>query len=244
MKTVALQVLVAGILFIFSVGAEEENEPFHQDEFSGRTVNSMKMASAIVVNRFYNAPRYGTRAPSFAAEDIETGETVLLKELYSEKPVVLLFSSWGCDVMRDSSADLLAVYEKFRKDFSFVMIYIREAHSLDGHHSRLGRVTDPKTAAQRISAARGCRKALKLPFRILTDRIDDRIATRWGAWPIRLFVVNTEGTVVYSGKPGPWGYSPGNGFKADLADELKKHSDRFNQESLEGFLESYLRRKN
>ncbi|MCG8600609.1 MAG: redoxin domain-containing protein [Verrucomicrobiales bacterium] len=244
MKTFALPFLVAGTFFVFPAGAEEGKEPFYQDEFSGRTVNSMEMASALVVNRFYNAPRYGTRAPSFAAEDIETGETVLLKELYAEKPVVLLFSSWGCDVMRDSSADLLAVYERFRADFSFVMIYIREAHSLDGHHSRLGRVKDPKSAAERKSAAQGCRKALKLPFRILTDRIDDRIATRWGAWPIRLFVVNTEGTVVYSGKPGPWGYSPGNGFKADLADELKKHADRFSQESLEDFLESCLRGKN
>jgi len=124
------------------------------------------------------------------------------------------------------------------------MVYIREAHSLDGLYPVLGKLKDPSTMPQRKAAARACCEDLELPFRILVDRIDDRVATRWAAWPIRLFVVDTEGIVVYSGMPGPWGYSPGKGFEASLAKELRKHEDRFSQISLEDFLRSYPRPKN
>ena len=231
------------LLLDLPLGAEEK-APYFQDQYSGKPVSDIDMASDLVVARFYNAPCYDTKAPPFALADLETDETVFLKDLHQERPVVLLFSSWGCDVMRDSIGELLAVYEEFKDSFDFVMVYIREAHSLSGLHPDLAKVEDPATLTQRKAAARACREDLKLPFRILVDRIDDRVATRWAAWPIRLYVVNTEGTVVYSGKPGPWGYSPGKGFEASLAKELRKHEDRFSQVSLEEFLRTYPKPKN
>jgi len=225
------------------LGAEEK-APYFQDQYSGRSISNMDMAADLVIARFYNAPCYDTIAPAFALVDLETEQTVFLKHLHQERPVVLLFASWSCDVMRDSISELLGVHEEFEDDFDFVMVYIREAHSLDGLHPVLGKVEDPSKMTQRKAAARACREDLELPFRILIDRIDDRVATRWAAWPIRLFVVDTEGIVVYSGKPGPWGYSPGKGFEASLAKELRKHEDRFSQMSLENFLRSYPRPKN
>ncbi len=231
------------LLQSLSLGAEEK-PPYFQDQFSGRSISDMGMAADLVIARFYNAPCYDTIAPAFTLVDLETKETVFLKDLHQECPVVLLFASWGCDVMRDSISEILAVHEEFKEDFDFVMVYIREAHSLDGLYPDLGKVVDPSTMTQRKAAARACREDLELPFRILVDRIDDRVATRWAAWPIRLFVVDTEGIVVYSGKPGPWGYSPGKGFEASLAKELRQHEDRFSQISLENFLRSYPRPKN
>jgi hypothetical protein len=38
--------------------------------------------------------------------------------------------------------------------------------------------------------------------------MDDAVAERWGAWPERLFVVDADGTVVYAGEQGPWGFWP------------------------------------
>lgn len=222
----------------------KDPEPFFQDQFSGKTVADIEMASDLVIHRFYNAPCYGTKAPGFVLTDLDSGESVFLEELHEKKPVVLLFSSYGCDVMRDSFQYVEPVYSKFRDQFEFVMIYIREGHSLDGLHPDLAKVADPRTSLERRDAALLCRKEMKIPFRILIDSIDDRTATRWGAWPIRLFVVDTNGTVVYAGKPGPWGYHPGQGFAADLSHQLRKHEDRFNQESLEKFLGSYQTSKN
>ena len=100
-------------------------------------------------------------------------------------------------------------------------------------------MVDPDTISGRSLAATACRTALKIPFRILIDSMDDRVATRWAGWPVRIFVVECDGTVVYSGRPGPWGFSPGEGFKPSLADRLRPHADRFNQESLLDFLSAY-----
>lgn len=217
-----------------------EPEPFAQDEFSGKRVENVEMAKELVLGRFFNAPKYGDRAPGFALIDVDSGSTVTLTELRLDKPVVLFFGSYGCDVMRGSFEKLLAVYEKYQDEVNFVMIYVREAHSLDGFGADRARVTDPKSTQERIDVAKACRDEMNIPFRILVDPVDDRVATRWAAWPIRLFVVDRGGTVVYSGRPGPWGFSPGGGFKAQHADRINPHPDRFSQMSLEDFLEDYL----
>lgn len=244
-------VFQAAIFLVLSFqGISEEapstknREPFSRDQFSGKTVTSMDMAEDLVIHRFYNAPSYGTKAPGFVLTDLDSGASVFLEELHAKKPVVIWFASYGCDVMRDSYPHVESVYSKFKDQFEFVMIYIREGHSLDGLYPELARVADPRTNLERRAAALLCRKEMKIPFRILIDSIDDRTATRWAAWPIRLFVVDTNGTVVYAGKPGPWGFHPGQGFEPSLAKELRKHEDRFNQVSLEEFLGTYLKLKN
>jgi len=215
---------------------EAEPDPFFQDEYSGKTVTSVEMAGDLVRHRFYNTPKHGEKAPPFVLPDLETGESVFLSELHAEKPVVLFFASYGCDVFRAGVDELLAVHDRFGDDCEFVMIYVREAHSLDGFNSDRAVVEDPETQQERFRVARECRRDVGLPFRILVDTMDDRTATRWGAWPVRLFVVDTDGIVIYSGRPGPWGFSPGGGFEAENADELRPHPDRFNEESLEEFL--------
>ena len=227
---------------VLSVGAEDgqDPEPFSKDEFSGKTVLSAEMAQDVAIGRFFNAPKYGTRAPAFALTDIDSGETVTLTDLRKEKPLVLFFGSYGCDVMRGSVDIVVDLYEEYKDRVDFVMIYIREAHALDGFGSERARVEDPKSTLERIKVARLCRDSNRIPFRVLVDPVDDRVATRWAAWPIRLFVVDRGGTVVYAGKPGPWGFSPGKGFVAQHAEEMRKHEDRFNQESLDEFLEKYL----
>ncbi len=87
------------------LGAEEK-APYFQDQYSGRSISNMDMAADLVIARFYNAPCYDTIAPAFALVDLETEQTVFLKHLHQERPVVLLFASWSCDVMRDSISDL------------------------------------------------------------------------------------------------------------------------------------------
>lgn len=217
--------------------------PFFQDEFSGRTVENLDMASQLVYHRFFNAPGLGTKAPAFALVDNSTRETVLLKDLHREKPVVLFFGSLGCDVMADGVEQLLEVYREYREEVNFVMVYIREAHSVNGFGPERASVEDPETNLERSAAARQCRETIGIPFRILLDTMDDRAATRWAAWPLRLYAVDTDGTVIYTGKPGPWGFNPGGGFVAKGADGLRAHSGYFSQESLEEFLSRLRGRK-
>ena len=49
---------------------------------------------------------------------------------------------------------------------------------------------------------------LRLPFPVVVDTMDDAVAQRWSGWPERLFVIDVDGTVVYTGEQGPWGFWP------------------------------------
>lgn len=197
----------------------------------------------MVIHRFYNAPRYGSKVPAFALGDSESGRTILLDDLLAEKPVVLLFGSYGCDVLRDSIEIVKRLHREHGDQCSFAMVYIREAHAFDGLIPDLAVAEDPKTRSERRALAQRMRGDFEIEFPILIDEIDDRTAVRWGAWPVRLFVIGRDGTVLYSGKPGPWGFSPGGGFEAELSRDLLPHKDRFSQESLEVFLARYREEK-
>lgn len=49
---------------------------------------------------------------------------------------------------------------------------------------------------------------LRFPFTVLVDDMDDSVAIRWSAWPERLFVIDAEGFVRYTGEQGPFGFWP------------------------------------
>lgn len=235
-------ILLAIVLLVgpYLCAQEGDPAPTDQDEYSGKKIESQDVGYKIIRDRFFNAPKLGDVAPEFELTEQTTREVISLERLRAEKPVVLLFGSLGCDVFRDGIEPVLKAYKKFSDRYEFVMIYTREAHSLETEGSEgEAMFVDPETISGRSLAATACRAALKIPFRILIDSMDDRVATRWAGWPVRIFVVERDGTVVYSGRPGPWGFSPGGGFKPSMADKLRPHPGRFSQESLEAFLSAY-----
>jgi hypothetical protein len=77
----------------------------------------------------------------------------------------------------------------------------------------------PRTLAERHAIADACALGLKLSLPTLIDDMDSTADRTYGAWPERLYVVSTEGVVVYQGGKGPYGFDP---------------------EALERFLEDYL----
>ncbi len=105
----------------------------------------------------------------------------------------------------------MSLYERFGDQAEFVLVYIREAHALDGwslDHSGWSIITDPRNAEERKAAAAQTCSMLKLPFTTVVDTIDDAVAERWSAWPERLFVIGRGGRVAYVGAQGPWGFWP------------------------------------
>ncbi len=213
-----------------------------RDAFSGRTVTDKQMAQTMMALRQGNAPRVGERAPAFDLYSLSRERHVNLRTLLGGKPVVLIFASWGCDVFRESLGGLIGLHTEYQSDVDFVMIYTREVHALDGFGGDLGRVADPKSDLERREVARRCRQQLRLPFEILVDSIDDPTATRWAAMPTRLFVLDPQGTVIYAGAHGPWGYLPYRGYVH--GDGSRSGWDlQFSEGSLEEFLEITFRRE-
>ena len=103
------------------------------------------------------------------------------------------------------------------------MIYIREAHPVDGWWLGKGLpglmmklyapkaavdVHDPKTIEERRAVAGQCETALQYGIRTYVDDMDDTINKSYAALPTRLYLVGMDGHVVYAGGLGPYGFKP------------------------------------
>ena len=121
-----------------------------------------------------------------------------------------------------------ALYDRFRDEVAFVVVYIREAHPEDGWvviHNREDniRLLDPTTDAERLRAVESC--ALRLPVRmpVVIDGIEDGVAAAYGAWPDRLYLVDREGRIAFQGAMGPFGFLPEE-LEAAIEEELHEQS--------------------
>lgn len=89
----------------------------------------------------------------------------------------------------------------------FLVIYISEAHATDDW--AFGNNVDIKqhrNLSERLTAAQSL--VDKDPLcPVVVDEMSDLTASRYGALPERLYVLQ-GGKVVYKGGKGPWGYSP------------------------------------
>jgi len=105
------------------------------------------------------------------------------------------------------------MYERFRDRVAFFVVYIKEAHPEDGWvltHNRQEDVAilDPTTEDERVNDAESCvvRAALRIP--VLVDRIDNAVASAYGGWPDRLYLIGRDGRVAFQGGPGPFEFRP------------------------------------
>ena len=95
----------------------------------------------------------------------------------------------------------------------FFVVYIREAHPLDGR-SPLGGdgmpiVEDPVSLEERQGVAKVCMAKLELePIPALVDDLDDTAGLAYSAHPDRLYLIARDGTIAYRGGPGPFGLPP------------------------------------
>lgn len=95
----------------------------------------------------------------------------------------------------------------------FVVVYICEAHPIDGWQVTMNLdddalVADPTTDNEREAVAETCALRLQIRMPVVIDPIDDRLASAYGALPDRLYLVGTDGRIAFQGDPGPWGFDP------------------------------------
>ena len=103
------------------------------------------------------------------------------------------------------------------------MIYIREAHPVDGWWLGKGLpgimmkfyepkaamdVYDPTTIEERRAVAGQCETALQYGIRTYVDDMDDTVNKAYAALPTRLYLVGLDRHIVYAGGLGPYGFKP------------------------------------
>ena len=117
------------------------------------------------------------------------------------------------------------VYEKYREEVEFIVVYVREAHPSDKWwlgESRTQKafydwvdararvdVFDPETMEERRAVASACHETLldgEVPLYV--DTIDDHVSTMYTGKPTRLYFIGIDGKVEYNPGIGPFGFNP------------------------------------
>jgi hypothetical protein len=95
----------------------------------------------------------------------------------------------------------------------FLVVYIREAHPEEGwilpenRRSRLA-VHEPVTDEERRDVASTCAVDLRLRMPMVIDRVDNAVASAYGGWPDRLYLISRDRRIVFQGSEGPFGFRP------------------------------------
>ena len=115
------------------------------------------------------------------------------------------------------------LYTKYPDRVQFLMIYIREAHPMDGwwlgggisgllfrskRYNAATNINDPKTIEERRVVAGRCVETLRYGIITYVDEMDDTVSKTYAAMPTRLYLVGLDGRVVYAGGLGPFGFKP------------------------------------
>ncbi len=110
------------------------------------------------------------------------------------------------------------------------MIYIREAHAADAWALKINArrgfdVPLARTYEEKDRYADMCVRRLDIEFPTLVDRMDFPVEKRYTAWPERMYLVDTDGAIVYKGGPGPYGFDPGElgeAIREELAEQVPR----------------------
>jgi hypothetical protein len=95
----------------------------------------------------------------------------------------------------------------------FLAVYIREAHPEEGwilpENRRSGvAVNEPTTDEERLAVGSACSTKLRMRMSMVIDRVDNAVASAYGGWPDRLYLVGRDGRIAYQGGEGPFGFKP------------------------------------
>lgn len=115
------------------------------------------------------------------------------------------------------------LYEQYREQVQFLVLYLREAHPVDGWwlgggvmggvlelagSKAASDIYDPQTLEERRAVAGRCQAELEYGIPTLVDGMDDAVSEAYAALPTRLYLVGVDGRVAYAGRPGPRGFKP------------------------------------
>jgi Flp pilus assembly protein TadD/peroxiredoxin len=139
----------------------------------------------------------GKEAPGFTLSDVR------LDSFRGKSPVLLVFGSYSCPNFRAAAPAINNLYERYRKQVPFLMVYIREAHSTADWQStrneREGVVIEPaKTMDEKSSHASMCVRKLNIPFPAVVDGMDGKVEADYQAWPSHAYLVDAKGIIRYS----------------------------------------------
>jgi hypothetical protein len=103
------------------------------------------------------------------------------------------------------------IFETYKDDVEILLIYIREAHAADGWVTPQNLYdgidyNEPTTDDERANVAHVCQIELGLNMPMFLDGIDNDVEEKYITAPMRLYLVDKDGTIVFNGAQGPFGW--------------------------------------
>jgi len=159
-------------------------------------------------------PKLNEPAPQFTLKTVDGKGTVDLAKLIGPKPVVLVFGNFTCGPFRSFYPEVETVYQRYKRDACFLMIYVREAHPTDGWKMESNTrasvaISQPTTFAERVAAGKQFCARLKPTMPVAIDEINDPVGNAYSGMPARLYVLDRDGKVAYKSGRGPFGFRVG-----------------------------------
>jgi hypothetical protein len=140
----------------------------------------------------------GTPALDFTLPRQSDGKLVCLHDLFGNKPIVLIFGSFGCDLFCSRIEGFRKLYEQHHEHAEFLFVYVTQAfHAMP---RELQAAIDER--ARKPNEIQGKRLIIdeglhyfRLPFTCVTDDDDGSVELAYGAAPQRLVILEPNGVV-------------------------------------------------
>ncbi len=104
------------------------------------------------------------------------------------------------------------LYRRYQDVAAIYIVYISEAHALDGPRpgpraEELG-IREHTSFSDRCAVAKRLVGDKKLTIPCLVDSMDAVAEQAYQAWPDRIYLIATDGTLALTGNRGPRGFKP------------------------------------
>lgn len=105
------------------------------------------------------------------------------------------------------------MHRTYGEHADFLTIYILEAHPTDewqvgDNHEDEVLYEQPTTIGERLELARDFVAGMDFEIPLAVDTMSDEAMHCFAAWPERLYIVETDGTIAYKGGVGPVRFRP------------------------------------
>ncbi|MBL8892865.1 MAG: deiodinase family protein [Planctomycetaceae bacterium] len=178
-------------------------------------------------------PNVGEQGGDFTLKTLK-GEEVNLAKWCSEKPVVLIFGNFTCGPFRAQAGNLERLFDRYREQFHFLVVYVREAHPSDGWAMRRNESADiklpqPTKYPERVAVAQQCQNLMGSKIPLVVDEMDDPVGRQYSGMPSRLYLLDAERQVLFKSGRGPHYFSP-----SELEEALLWHLTETEPSKVEG----------
>lgn len=171
------------------------------------------------------APKIGQQATEFTLLNSNGKTTSKLSDFIGKKPVVLFIGANSCPVFSAGMNEINSLYKNYSDKVNFVGVYVSEPHATDEwplartrlleaskdyvSHPVAIDIKQPTEYQHREWAANRLKEnLLHKDIPLLVDGMDNAVNNKWVGRPARIYVIGTNGKIIYNPGKGPYSFNP------------------------------------